>query len=165
MNVAKHLSTECDRRGNIGKAALHQHHVCRINGDIRACPDGNADIRSGQRGCIVDAVTHHDDLALLLHLADDRLFSIGHHACDDLIHACRASDGVRRFFVVTRQHDDVKTHLMHRSDRLGTILLQGVCHRDHTEIYAVFREEKRCFSLLREAFCFCGRICGKHGFC
>ena len=52
--------------GHIAQAALHQHDVRRVDGDVRARADGDADIRAGEGGRVVDAVADHGDLALLL---------------------------------------------------------------------------------------------------
>ena len=51
--------------GTSREPALHQHDVRRVDGDVRAGADGDADVRAGQGGGVVDAVADHRYLALL----------------------------------------------------------------------------------------------------
>ena len=76
VDVADRLPAHADRRRHIRQVALHQDHIRRIDRNVRARPDGDADIRAGERRCIVDAVPDHRNLAIFLQFADDRLFAV-----------------------------------------------------------------------------------------
>ena len=80
MDVTQRCAAEADRCGNIGQTAVHQDNVGAVDGDIRPRADGDADIRSGQGRCIVDAVAHHGHLSALLETADHALLSVRQHA-------------------------------------------------------------------------------------
>ena len=146
VNVPQGGPAQPDCGGHIAQAALHQHHVRRVDGHIRARTDGNADVGPGQGGRVVDAVAHHGDLALLLQLTNDAFLALGQNACDDLIHARLRADGSGRAFVIAGEHDHMQAHVLQLPNRAGAVLLDHVRHGDHTQQLSVPAEEQRRFS-------------------
>ena len=87
---------EADGRGNVGEAAVHQDDIRRVDGDVRPCADGNADVRAGKRRGVVDAVADHRDAPDLLQAAHDIRLAVRQNACDHLVNACRLPDRLCR---------------------------------------------------------------------
>ena len=139
-----------DGGGHIGKAALHQHHVRRVDGHVGARADGDADIRPGQGRGIVDAVAHHGHLSLLLQLADDALLAVREHTGDDLVHAGLGADGLGGALVVSGEHDHSDAHVPHLPDSLGAVLLDDIGHGDNAHQLLVLAEEQGRLTLLRQ---------------
>ena len=150
-DVAQGGAGETDGGGHVGQAGLHQHHVGGIQGHVGARPDGDAHVRAGQSGSVVDAVPHHSHLALLLQSADHFLLAVGqdtrHHVL--LVDSRLAGDGGGGLLVVTRQHDHPKPQPLHLGNGGGRVGLQGVRHGDHTQKLLVGAEEQGCLPLLR----------------
>ena len=100
MNIAQGCAAEPDRRRDVPQAAVHEHHVRRVHRDVRARPDGDADIRAGQGRRVIDTVAHHGDLAVFLERADHALLAVRQHARDHGIDARLPSDGVGGALIV-----------------------------------------------------------------
>ena len=99
-DVADGLPRQTDRVHCVHEVALHQHNIRRRDRDIRARADGNADIGTRKRRCIVDAVADHcDPAACGLLLAHDALFVLRQDLCDDLANAKFRGDGLRGLFL------------------------------------------------------------------
>ena len=73
VDVAYDMPRQIHRRRNIRKVALDQHDVRRVERDIGARADRDADVRTRQRRRVVDAVADHRGAPLLLQHANDRL--------------------------------------------------------------------------------------------
>ena len=150
MDVAQRRAAQADGGGHVAQTALHQHHIRRVERDVRARADGDADVRAGERGSVVDAVADHGDLAALAQAADLRILAVGQHAGDHAVHARGGADGARRALVVTCKHDDLDAHIPQLAHGLRAVGLDDVRHGDDAEESAVFAEEQRRFAVLRE---------------
>ena len=159
VDVAQRRAAQADGRRHIGQTAFHQHHIRRVNGNIRARTDGNADIGAGQGRCVVDAVAHHNDLPFLLQLADHAFLSVGKDACNHLIHAGLCADGSGGAFIIAGEHHHMDAHIPHFGNGLGAVLLNGVRHSNDAAELAVPGKKQRGFALLGELF-----RSGFHGF-
>lgn len=84
------LATPLPGRGEEGTQQAHsdENNVSRLDGNICACPDGNAHVGLGQGWGVVNPVSHHGDfLPCLLEFLD-----LGHlvrrqHLCKDFVDA------------------------------------------------------------------------------
>ena len=113
--------------------ALHQHDVRRVDGDVRACADGDTDVRARQSRGVVDAVADHGHLAAPPELADHALLAVREDARDDLIHARLRTDGLGGALVIARHHDDIDAHILQLAYGLRAVWLDDVRHGDHAE--------------------------------
>ena len=152
MDVAQGCAAQANRGGNVRKLTLHQHDICRVNRDIRAGADGDADIRTGERGRVVDAVADHGDLALFLQSTDDAFLALGEDARDDLVYAHLTPDGTGGALVVAGQHDDADAHVAQSGDGGGAVLFDDVCNGDDARQPAAFGKEQRRFAFLGKRF-------------
>ena len=150
VDVAQHRPAQADRRGHVGQAALHQHHVRRVDGDVRTGPDGDAGIGPGQGRGVVDAVAHHRQAAQLLEPAHHRFLAVRQDARDHRVHPGLSADGLRRALVVPRQHDDADAQLSELLDCLRALLPKDVRHGDQAQQRPVPREEQGGLSFLRQ---------------
>ena len=150
MNIPERRPSEADRRRHIREPTLHQHHIRRIDRDICARTDRDTEIRAGEGRCIVDAVSDHRDTSLGLQSTDHRFLSIRQDTGDDMCDTSLLCDGLRRFFIIARDHIDVNAHILKFCDGLRGILLDGVRDRDDPHRMPVTHEEKRGLSLLCE---------------
>ena len=67
-----------DEVGEMGEAVAHDRDVGGLDGDVAAsCSHGDADIGSGERWCVVDAVADHRDRAVAAQLFDGDEFVAG----------------------------------------------------------------------------------------
>ena len=153
MDVAKRRAAQANGRRNIEQTALHENHVRRVDGDVGAGSDGNADIRSRKCRRVVDAVSDHGNLALRLELADFQLLALRQNARDDLVHACLTADGPSSSFIVARQHHDANAHILKLAHGLRAVFFDDVCHGDHAEKPAVETEIKRGLAFVAERLC------------
>ena len=150
MDVAQRRAAQTDGGGHVAQTALHQHHVCRVERDVRARADGDADVRAGECRSVVDAVADHSDLAALAQAADLRFLAVGQYAGDHAVHARGGADGARRAFVVAREHDDLDAHIPQLAHGLRAVGFDDVRHGDDAEESAVFAEQQRRFAVLRK---------------
>ena len=150
MDVAQRRAAQTDGGGHVAQTALHQHHVCRVERDVRARADGDAHVRAGERRSVVDAVADHGDLAALAQAADLRFLAVGQYAGDHAVHARGGADGARRAFVVAREHDDLDAHIPQLAHGLRAVGFDDVRHGDDAEESAVFAEQQRRFAVLRK---------------
>ena len=71
---------QLDGGGHQARIAAHERDVGRLDGDVGAGPDGDADVRLGQCRCVVDAVADHGHaMPLGLQGLDDRSLVAGEH--------------------------------------------------------------------------------------
>ena len=112
MDVPQRCTAETDGCRHICETALHENDVCGVNGNIRSGADGDADICTGQCRGIVDAVSHHGDLALCGKFADDSLFSVREDAGNHVIYASLLADRPGGLFVVAGEHDHLDAHVL-----------------------------------------------------
>ena len=121
LDIAQDTAGKLQGGGNIGWVAVHEDNIGRIDGDIGAGTDGDADIGTHQGRGIIDAVPHHgDDLALLLQGTDDRFLLLGQHLRDDLGNANLLGNGFGCTAVITGEQQYRKTHLPQGGNGSGT---------------------------------------------
>ena len=152
MDVAQRRAGEANRRGNVGEAAVHQHHVRRVHGNVRPCANGNAHIRAGKRRSVVDAIADHRDAPDLLQAAHDVRLAVWQNARDHLVNACRLPDRLCRARIVARNHHDADAHFAQFRDRFGAVVLHRVRDRHHAQNRAVAAEQQGRFALAGELF-------------
>ena len=162
VDVAQGNAAQADGGRHVRKPGVHQHHVCRINGNIGACADGDAGIGTGQSRGVVDAIAHHRHLAVGLQLADDRFLAVRQHACNDLVHTGLPPDGVGSALVVAGEHHHADAHGLQLPDGTGTVLLDGVSHCNDAQQTARPAEEEGCLALCGEGCGLLLQLCG-HG--
>ena len=165
VDVAQGGAAQADGGGHIGEPGVHQHHVRRINGDVRSGTDGDAGVGAGQGRGIVDAVADHGDLAGGLQLANDGVLAVGQDASNDLIHACLTADGVGGALVVAGEHHDPDAHVLQFTDGAGAVLLDGIGHGHHAQQTARAAEVERRFALACQRGGFCLQAGGHSGLC
>ena len=152
MDVAQRRAGEANRRGNVGEAAVHQHHVRRVHGDVRTRADGNAHVRAGERRSVVDAVADHRDASNLLQAAHDVRLAVRQNARDHLVNACRLPDRLCRARIVARNHHDADAHFAQFRDCFGAVVLHRIRDRHHAQNRAVAAEQQGRFALAGELF-------------
>ena len=102
---------QLDGGGNVCRVGVHEHHVCRANGNVGTGANGNAHVGAGKRRGVVDAVTHHSHLvALALQLTDLLLLLAWKHAGHDLVDAHLTCHGLGGLGLVAREHDGAHAH-------------------------------------------------------
>ncbi len=152
VNVFQYRTGKAHRGRHIGQGAVHQDNIGGVNGDVRAGADGDADIRTGQRRSVIDAVADHSGLPLFLQFANRRFLPIGEHSGDHVIHASLRADRFRGSFVVPGQHDDADTLIAQLPDGLGGFCLDGVRHGDDADKTTAALKEERRFSFPGKTF-------------
>ena len=140
MDIPQRRPTQADRRRDITQTVLHKNHICGIDRDISARSDGYADVSTGQRRSIVDAVTDHGYSAFFLQLPDHTFLSVRKYSCNDFIHSGLCTDGSGGPFIVSGQHYHMNSHIPQLTDGTWTVFLNYVCHRNDSEQTAVTAE-------------------------
>ena len=121
LDIAQDAAGKLQGGGNIGGIAVHEDNIGRIDGDIGAGTDGDADIGPDQCEGVNDAVNHHGDhLALLLQGADDRFLLLGQHLRDDPGNADLLGNGFGCTAVITGEQQYRKPHLPQGGNGSGT---------------------------------------------
>ena len=102
--------------------------------DVRARADGDADVRAGERGSVVDAVADHGDLAALAQAADLRFLAVGQYAGDHAgprPPAAPMACAVRSLSPVSMTTSDA--HIPQLAHGLRAVGLDDVRHGDDAE--------------------------------
>ncbi len=90
--------------------AFDQSDISAFDRHIRPRSHGDADIRGGERGRIVDAVARHrDHPALALELFDQRALVLGQDLRLDIFNAETARDSLGGGAIVAGEHDDANS--------------------------------------------------------
>jgi hypothetical protein len=120
-----------DGVGGGARVAAHQRHLAGLDRDVGPRAHRDAEVGTGERRCVVDAVAdHRDRVTLGLQLLDDGVLAVGQHAGDDPLDAELGGDGLRRALLVTGQQDGAQSERMERGDRLARRRLDRVGQRD-----------------------------------
>ena len=154
VDVAQGSAAQPDGGGHVRQLGVHQYHVRSVNGYVRACTDGNAGVSAGQGRGVVDTVTHHSYLAVLLQLPDDGLLALGQHPRDHLVHPGLSADGLGSALVVAGQHHHADAHIPQLPDGLRAILLDGISYRDNAQQTTCAAKEQGRLTLRSQ----CGRL-------
>ena len=152
MDIPQRGPAQSDGGGNVQKPALHQNHVGSVDGYVRPRSDGDSNVRSGQGRRVVDAVTDHCHLPLLLQTPYHALLAVRKHSRDYLVNSRLRADGLGSAFVVAGEHHDPNAHTLQFLYRLWTVFLDYICYcQQSQELFMRFvRKEHRRFSLCRQ---------------
>ena len=150
LDVPQYPAGEPDGSGDIRRSGFHEHHVRRIQRNIRACSDGDADVRPGEGGGVVDTVSHHGHLPVFLKAADDGFLIPREHIGNHTLHADAGGNSPGGAAVISRQEQDPDAHGLQLFDGGGAVLLYLVRHRGNTQRTACQGEEQRRFARLGE---------------
>ena len=150
QNVPVGRTAQTYRRRDIRETALHQHHIRRVDGHIRARTDRNADVGTRQRRCVVDAVADHGDLALFPECPNHGLLAVRQHTRHDFVDTRLLTNGLGRLLVVAGQHDHMDAELFKLCDCRRAVLLHRVRDRDHAEELLLRRKVERGLTHGRE---------------
>ena len=91
-----------------------------LDGDVGAGADGDADVGSGECGCVVDAVADHGDAPSSgLERGDGGVFVGGLYLGEDLVDLQVACDGVGDLLGVAGDEHDLDATIVERLDRLA----------------------------------------------
>ena len=160
QNVPIGRTAQTYRRRDIRETALHQHHIRRVDGHIRARTDCNADVGASQCRRIVDAVADHGDLALFPKRPDHSLLAVRQHARHDLVDTRLLSDRLGRLLVVAGQHDHMDAEPFQLCDCLRAVLLHRIRDRDYAEKLLSRRKVERGLTHRCERICRCLKFRG-----
>ena len=153
LDVADDRPAQLHGGGNVQKVAAHQHNVRRLDGDVRARTDGDADVRAREGRRVVDAVADHGDLfAAFLQTSDLALLVLRQHLGHHAVHTDLTADGLGGALVVAREHHDLNAHAGKLGNGLCARGLDDVRHGDEAEKPAAAGEVKRRFAVFRERF-------------
>ena len=147
MDVAQGSAAQPDGGGHVRELGVHQYYVRGVNGYVCACANGNAGVSAGQGRSVVDTVTHHSYLAVLLQLLDDGLLALGQHPGNHLVHPGLSANGLGGALVVAGQHHHADAHISQLPDGLRAVLLDGICYRDNAQQTASAAKEEGSLTL------------------
>ena len=153
MNISQACPAQTDCRRYIGQSGIHQDNIRRINRNIRSCTNRNANFCSGQSRCIINPVTDHGNPASGLQLPDDLLLSVRKYTCNDPVYASLMANRPGCSFIISRQHNNLNTHILKFFYCLGRIFLDHICDCDQTCKLSIFFKVKRCFSFCSKRIC------------
>ena len=130
MNIFKGCAAHANSRRHITQSALHQYHICCINGDVCSCSNGNAHICTGQCRRVIDSIAHHGNLAFFFQSTDHAFLAIRKNPCNHFIHARLFANGFCGAFVVTGQHDNFNAHVLKFLHCLRTVFFNNIRNCD-----------------------------------
>ena len=153
FDVADDRAAQLHGGRDVEKIAAHQHDIRRLDSDVRARTDGNADVCARKGGRVVDAVADHGNLlAALLQAVDLALLILRQHLGHDAVHADLTADGLGGLGVVAREHDDLDAHVRELGNGLRTRGLDDVGHGNKANELAVESEVERRLAVLSQRF-------------
>ena len=152
MDRAQRGAAQTNGGGNVGEAALHEHDVRGVYGDVGTGADGDADVGPCEGGRVVYAVADHCDFTLLLEVAYNAFLPVGKNARDHLVNACLSTYGFGGTLVVAGEHDHMDAHVLHLAHGGCAVLLDDVGHGDYADELIVLRKEQRGLAVLGERF-------------
>ena len=147
MDVAQGRTAQTYSSCHIAEAAVHQNDIRTVNGNIGPGANGDADIGTGQRRGVVDAVADHGNQPALLKLPDNGFFPVREHVCYHAVNSGLRADGFGSAFVVPRQHTDLNAHILKRRNRFRRVIFHDVGHSYDAEEAFIFGKEQRGFPL------------------
>ena len=122
------------RVGHPGHAALYDHDVRVLHGQVAARPHGHADVRALQGRGIVDPVAGHHNLAPPgLPVPHEGQLVVRPQGGAVIVDPDPGRDAPRRALVVPRRHDDLDPHLAEPPHGLRGVLPNGVLHGDEAQ--------------------------------
>ena len=163
MDVAQCGAAQADSCGHIAQTAFHQHHICRVNGNVCSRSDGDSHIRPCQRRSIIDTVSDHCHLALLLQSANHAFLAVRKHTGYDFVHTGLSADGFCCPFIVAGKHDNTDTHILEFFHSSRAVLFDHIRHSNNTDKLTIPAEEQRCFPLFGQPLCLFSYFLRDHG--
>ena len=148
MDVPQSGAAELHGAYQLAQAAVHQHHIPRVNSHVCTGTDGHTHIRRSQGRGIVDAVAHHGDLALLLEILHRLGFSVRQHVGNHPVNPGLLAHGLRRSGVIPGDHHHLDAQGFELLDGLGAVGLYRVSYGNHTCKHTVTGKVQRGFSRL-----------------
>ncbi len=148
VNISESGAAQADGGWNIAQTAFHQDDISRINCDIGAYANRNADIGAGKRRGVIDAISHHSNLSFLLQRTDSAFFFMGQHVCYDFVNSSLAANGVGCLLVVSGEHAYINAHLLQFLHCTGAVFFDYVCNGNDTHKTFIFAKEQGSFSFL-----------------
>src|SRR6266487_2891271 len=128
-DISHHRAAQSHRLRYSAQIAFDESDAGAFHRDIGASTHRDADVSSGERGRVVDAVAgHRHDLALLPELLHALVFALRFDVGLHLVKTQFPGDGVRGAFVVAGQHDDCEAELMKLRNGFRRGLFDGVGH-------------------------------------
>ena len=152
MDIPKRCTAQANSCRHITQPAVHQHYIRSVNGHIRSGPDRNTDICPGQCRRIIDTVTDHGNLALLLKISNDTFLPFREYLRNDFVHTGLHSDRLRGPLIVSRQHNYTDAHILQFMHCLWTVFLNNICHCNNAGKSLVTHKQQRSFALLCKLF-------------
>ena len=101
MYIGKCSPAKSDCCRYIAQSALHKHYISCIYRNICTCTYSDAYICTGKCRCIIDAVSHHDGLAMSFKLPDHRFLAVRKHTCDHFIYTYLLAYSICSALIVT----------------------------------------------------------------
>ena len=152
MYIAKRCPAQAYCSRHIHNAALHEHHVRRIYGNVSTRTYGYTGIRAGKRRGVVYAVAYHGDLALLHKAAYHSILAIRQHSGYNLIYSRLPAYCLGGLFVVACEHYYPYAHIAKLLHSLRAVLLYDVRHGDNSQQLIPKAEHQRRLALIRQPF-------------
>ena len=152
MDIPERRPAHADRSRHVAQTAFHQHHIRRVDGNIRTRADSNAHIRPCERRGVIDAIAHHGDFPLLFQGPDHAFLAFRENTCDHLVHTGLGADGFCRTLIVSGEHNDTDPHILQFFYRLRAVFLDHIRHGNDPGKLSVPAEEKRRLSLFGQCF-------------
>ena len=164
MDISESCPAQTHSRRNILQAALHQHHICGINGNISSGTNGNTNIRPRQCRRIIDTITCHGYPAFFLQGTDYLFLAIRQYSCDHLRDTGPCSYCPGSSFIITGQHDHTDSHVCQLLHCFRAVLFDHICNSDHTKELVINSKQQRCLSLSRKLLYLFLCVCRKRNF-
>ena len=160
MDIAQGGTPQPHGGRHVREAAVDQHDIGGIYGDVGPGTDCHAEIGAGQGGRVVDAVADHGDLAPARQIPHDLFLAVRQNAGDDvcLIQSRLSADSAGCACSIAGQHDHLQSHVAQGTDGGGALGLDFVSHTDDAQETPAAREEQRRFSLVRQRLGACGAV-------
>jgi hypothetical protein len=133
-----------DRGDDAAQVAAHEGDVGGGDGHVGTGADGDADVRAGQCGRIVNAVADHGDhVPGGLQRADLLGLLVRQHLREDVADGDVGGDRLRGGGVVAGEHPHFEAERLQLGDRAGRIGLDGIGHHDQADRFGIDSGEHR----------------------
>src|SRR5699024_10632781 len=125
------LPTELDQPNHISRVVLDEDHISRLDGYVRTAANGDPDVRTSQRGCVVDAITYHGhELPARLEFLDLLVFGFWKNFREVRVDPQLVGDRASNVFALASKHRHLDTEIVERVDDLIAIITDHVRKRE-----------------------------------
>ena len=160
-DVAHRRPRELDGGNHAGEAALHQGDVAGFHGDVGSGAHGETDVGLGERRGVVDPVTDHGhDFAFALQQLDLVGLVVGQDLGEDSIDADAVCNGGGGAEIVTGEHHDLESEIVHACNGRLRVVLHRVGDSDHADDVSVDTDDHCGLALVGEPL---GHLLGRFG--